>query len=67
VRVWPSWGNGSEIVFIGLTSPDGEALLQASTKELVDFLARSYSLCPQGQERDYLDVDRAIEVLLTSS
>ena len=67
MRVWPSWGNGSEIVFIGLTSPDGEALLQASTKELVDFLARSYALCPQGQERDYLDVDRAIEVLLTSS
>ena len=67
VRVWPSWGDGSEVVFIGLTSPDGEALLQASTKELVDFLARSYSLCPQGQERDYLDVDHAIEVLLTSS
>jgi hypothetical protein len=67
VRVWPSWNAGAEVVFIGLTSPDGEALLQASTKELVDFLARSYSLCPQGQERDHLDVDRAIEVLLTSS
>ncbi|HEX6921073.1 MAG TPA: SsgA family sporulation/cell division regulator [Actinomycetes bacterium] len=66
VRVWPSWSAGAEVVFIGLTSPDGEALLQASTRELVDFLGRTYALCPQGQEREHLDVDRAIEALLAS-
>src|SRR4026208_2223438 len=33
VRVWPSWSSGAEVVFIGLTSPDGEALLQAPTRE----------------------------------
>ena len=66
VRVWPSISGGDEVVFIGLTSPDGEALLQANTKELVDFLARSYSLCPQGKEREHLDVDGAIEALLAS-
>ncbi|MDQ1584722.1 MAG: hypothetical protein QOJ49_1504 [Actinomycetota bacterium] len=66
VRVWPSWNGASEVVFIGLTSPDGEALLQAATSEMVDFLARSYALCPQGQECSHLDLDRAIEALLAS-
>jgi hypothetical protein len=66
VRVWPSWNGANEVVFIGLTSPDGEALLQAATSEMVDFLARSYALCPQGQERSHLDLDRAIEALLAS-
>src|SRR4051795_13355679 len=66
VRVWPSWTGGSEVVFIGLTSPDGEALLQAPTRDTVDFLGRSYALCPEGQERSHLDLDRAIQVLLAS-
>ena len=66
VRVWPSWNAGAEVVFIGLTSPDGEALLQAPTRALVDFLGRSYSLCPQGQEESHLDVDAAIEALLAT-
>ena len=66
VRVWPSWSSGAEVVFIGLTSPDGEALLQAPTRDLVDFLGRTYTLCSQGQETDHLDVDSAIESLLTS-
>src|SRR3954467_10733759 len=66
VRVRPSWTSGAEVVFIGPTSPDGEALLQAPTRALVDFLGRSYSLCPQGQEEEPLDVDAAIEALPTS-
>lgn len=66
VRVWPSWSAGAEIVFVGLTSPDGEALLQAPTRDLVDFLGRTYSLCAQGQEAEHLDLDRAIEALLTT-
>jgi hypothetical protein len=66
VRVWPSWSSGSEVIFIGLTSPDGEALLQAPTRELVDFLGRSYSVCPTGEEIQHLDVDAAINALLAS-
>src|SRR3954453_9458650 len=66
VRVWPSGSGGSEVVFIGPTSPDGEALLQAPCRDMVDFLGRSYALCPEGQERSHLDVDRPIEVLLAS-
>lgn len=66
VRVWPSWSAGAEVVFIGLTSPDGEALLQAHTSALVDFLGRTYAICPQGQEQQHVDVDAAIEALLAS-
>lgn len=66
VRVWPSWNAGSEIVFVGLTSPDGEALLQAPTRDLVDFLGRTYRLCAQGQEPEHLDLDGAIMALLTT-
>jgi hypothetical protein len=66
VRVWPSWNAGTEVVFIALTSPDGEALLQAPTAELVDFLSTTYALCPQGEERQHLDMDRAIQALLAS-
>ena len=66
VRVWPSWSSGAEVVFVGLTSPDGEALLQAPTLELLDFLGRTFTLCSQGQETDHLDIDSAIESLLTS-
>jgi hypothetical protein len=66
VRVWPSWSSGTEVVFVGLTSPDGEALLQAPTRALVDFLGRTYALCPQGQEHRHLDLDGAIDALLTT-
>jgi hypothetical protein len=67
VRVWPSWSSGSEVIFIGLTSPDGEALLQAPTRELADFLGRSFAVCPTGEEIMHLDVDAAITALLASS
>lgn len=66
VRVWPSWNAGAEVTFIALTSPDGEALLQARTRDLVEFLGCSYSLCAQGQELGHLDLDRAIAALLTT-
>ena len=29
VHVWPSWGTGRELLMISLTSPDGQAVLEA--------------------------------------
>jgi hypothetical protein len=66
VRVWPSLAGGREVVYIGLNSPDGEALLQAPSAAVIDFLGRSYAIVAHGKERDYLDVDRVIEALLAS-
>lgn len=67
VRVWPSWGVAGEMIFISLTSPDGEALLQAPVRDVVDFLARTNGVCAQGRERDHLDLDGAIEALLAAT
>lgn len=64
VHVWPSWSPGRDVVFIGLASPNGEAIMQAPAVEVHDFLEHSYSLCPHGAELAFVDVDAAIETLL---
>lgn len=66
VRVWPAGGASADVVLVSLTSPDGQALLRAPIRQLVDFLGRSYALCPQGREAQHLDLDRAIEALLAT-
>jgi hypothetical protein len=53
-------------VYIGLMSPDGEALLRFSGAELATFLVKSYARCLPGDELAHLDVDLAIERLLAS-
>jgi hypothetical protein len=49
---------------IELSSPDGEALMQARSDEVCDFLRRSEGLIPFGAETTYLNIDEAISVLL---
>lgn len=65
VRVWPSPEEPERIVFIALRSPDGEALLRMPAGLLVQFLARTYSLVPEGQEGRWMDIDAALGRLLT--
>ncbi|MBA2558701.1 MAG: SsgA family sporulation/cell division regulator [Propionibacteriales bacterium] len=61
VHVWPSIDAvGGAATFIELSSPDGEALIQARTDELWDFLARTEVLVPSGTESGHLDVDMAL-------
>lgn len=76
VRVWPASGKpdaagaaGSgaaspDVVHIALSSPDGQALLEASTGALTAFLLRTYSLVPRGQESSHIDVDATLAALL---
>jgi hypothetical protein len=66
VRIWPSWSAGRDVLCIALVSPDGEALLETSAAEVVEFLSSTYSLCPSGTEPELLDLDAALEVLLAS-
>ncbi len=66
VKVWPSWDVTCPSIFIGLASPDGEAVFCARARDLHDFLDRSYSLCPEGQELEHCDVDAAIDALCAS-
>ncbi len=65
VQVWPCLNaRGQAVTVIELSSPDGEALMQARSDEVCDFLRRSEGLIPFGAETTYLNIDEAISVLL---
>jgi len=57
VRVWPWRTTHGESVAMALTSPDGQALLEAPRATLVAFLADTYALVPPGGESERLDID----------
>jgi hypothetical protein len=61
VHVWPCLdARGHAVTIIELSSPDGEALLQAKSDEVNSFLRSTESLVPFGAEGDLVDVDDAI-------
>jgi hypothetical protein len=65
VHVWPCLdASGRAVTIIELSSPDGEALMQARSEEVSDFLARCESLVPSGSEAGLMDIDDAIAQLL---
>lgn len=65
VHVWPCLDvRGSAVVIIELCSPDGEALLQVPSSELIEFIRRTYDLVPRGSEGPLIDVEGAIAQLL---
>jgi hypothetical protein len=65
VHVWPSWGTGRELLMISLTSPDGQAVLEAGAEDVRVFLDRTAAVVPDGEESLYLDLDAAVARLLT--
>ncbi len=56
---------GHSTVQLRLSSPDGVAVLEASTDGVLEFLARSYGLVPPGREPEFLDIDGLLAALLT--
>ncbi len=65
VQVWPCLNaRGQAVTVIELSSPDGEALMQARSDEVWDFLRRAEDLVPHGAETTYLNIDEAISELL---
>jgi len=64
VHIWPSWGTGRELVMISLTSPDGQAVLEAAAKDVRSFLDRTAVVVPDGDETAHLDLDAALTRLL---
>ncbi|WP_088281446.1 MULTISPECIES: SsgA family sporulation/cell division regulator [unclassified Kineosporia] len=65
VHVWPSWGTGRELLMISLTSPDGQAVLEATADDVRSFLDRTAAVVPDGDESAYLDLDAALTRLLS--
>lgn len=72
VRVWPNkpktglrrMREQSQTVTISLSSPDGQALLEAPVTGLTTFLLQTYSLVGRGEESEHLDIDNALISLL---
>ncbi|KUJ64982.1 sporulation protein SsgA [Streptomyces albus subsp. albus] len=64
VRVWPARLAGRAIVVMALSSPDGDALLEASAPAVSAWLERTLRVVPPGQEGGQLDLDEALDVLL---
>lgn len=61
VHVWPCLdARGHAVTIIELSSPDGEALLQAQSDEVNEFLRQSEQLVPVGTEDDLVDVDELL-------
>jgi hypothetical protein len=65
VHVWPCLdADGHAVVIIELSSPDGEALVQARTGDLSIFVEKMSKAVVPGTESEYLDLDAAINAIL---
>jgi hypothetical protein len=65
VRVWPGKAEGRSVVLIGLSSPGGEALLEAPAAPVSAWLERTLRLVPPGSESGRLGIDEGLAALLT--
>ena len=66
VRVWPGRSGTQAVVYIALSSPEGQALLEAPLAGIAAFLAQTEQAVPWGAERHHIDVDSVIDRLLAS-
>ncbi|MFE9607009.1 SsgA family sporulation/cell division regulator [Streptomyces sp. NPDC006012] len=64
VRVWPAKAEGRSVVLMALSSPDGEALLEAPAAQLSAWLERTMRAVPPGSEGEQMGVDHALDQLL---
>ena len=68
VHVWPCLDAcGCAVVMVELSSPDGEAMLQAHSNDVSQFLRHTEQLVPLGDEGRHLDLDMVVARLLASS
>ncbi|MFE5394746.1 SsgA family sporulation/cell division regulator [Streptomyces sp. NPDC056568] len=64
VRVWPSKAEGRSVVLMALSSPDGDALLEAPTAQVSAWLERTLLTVPPGTEGGRLGIDDGLAELL---
>jgi hypothetical protein len=65
VQVWPCLSSSGEaVVMIELISPDGQALLQAPSRDVHGFVTSTLEVLPMGQESGHLAIDALISQLL---
>ncbi|MFF9273583.1 SsgA family sporulation/cell division regulator [Streptomyces griseosporeus] len=64
VRVWPTKVDGRSVVLMALSSPDGDALLEAPSAPVSAWLERTLRVVPPGTEGEQLGIDDALDQLL---
>jgi len=67
VQIWPCLSSSGEaVIIIELCSPDGTAVLQAPSRAVHGFVARTHDVVPQGEESVHLRLDDMIAQLLAN-
>lgn len=67
VQVFPSLDQqGHAVVLLALHSPAGEALVEARSRDVLDFLAHTTRSVWPGTESDHVSTDAAIAAILVS-
>ncbi|WP_328838937.1 SsgA family sporulation/cell division regulator [Streptomyces europaeiscabiei] len=64
VRVWPTKASGRSVVLMALSSPGGDALLEAPAAAVSAWLERTLRVVPPGSEFDMLRIDDGLAELL---
>jgi len=64
VRIWPTKVNSRTVLCVALTSPDGEALLEAPSVAVSAWLERTLRMVPPGTETERLGIDTGLDQLL---
>ncbi|WP_405798966.1 SsgA family sporulation/cell division regulator [Streptomyces sp. NBC_01506] len=64
VRIWPTKADGRAVLCVALSSPDGDALLEAPSGAVSAWLERTLRLVPPGTETDRLGIDAGLALLL---
>jgi hypothetical protein len=64
VRIWPTRADGQSLICLALTSPDGDALLQAPLNAVYAWLERTLRIVPPGTEPTRLGIDTGLAHLL---
>jgi hypothetical protein len=65
VRVWPA-NAATDVLFLNLRAPSGEALFELSRATVSAFLRQSETLVPSGTESDLLGLDDELHALLSN-
>ena len=67
VHVWPCLSSdGSAVVIIELCSPDGELLVQASSRSVTTFVQSMLASVPDGQESSFVNFDDELAQILSA-
>ncbi|ALO08716.1 Putative regulator [Streptomyces venezuelae] len=67
VRIWPTKVEGRNVVLMALSSPDGDALLEAPSAQVSAWLERTLRAVPPGTESERLGMDDGLAELLATT